>query len=52
MEKRFATYTSSGPIWTLSAGFAGAVGCGAGWVGVVALSMRSLLKMGTRDAMH
>lgn len=37
---------SSGPIWTLSLCLAGNTGCGAGWAGVVALYMRSPLKMG------
>lgn len=39
------TQTSSGPIWTLSSCFAGRTGCWIGWASVVALSMRSLLKM-------
>ncbi|MNR09195.1 hypothetical protein D3C85_1253860 [compost metagenome] len=46
MEKQIAPYTSNGPIWTLSLGLDGVAGCGAGWAGVVALSMRYLLKMG------
>lgn len=46
MESEFQT--SSGPIWTLSHGFAGAAGCGAGWAGVGTLFMRCLLKAGGR----
>lgn len=44
MEKRSAPYTSNGPIWTLSLGFAGTAGCGAGSAGVGAVAMRSLPK--------
>lgn len=46
MGKRIAPYTSNGPIWTLSLGSDGVAGCDEGWAGVVALSMRYLLKMG------
>lgn len=41
--------TSSGPICTLSLGFAGAAGCGAGWAGVVVLSIPSLPKWDARS---